>query len=72
MSSNPNIVAWDEQANEEDTSRNVEVNGSVPGGSTAQDYVIDGDGVGRTIWVIGPGDPDPDGAEPEDLIFEEQ
>lgn len=116
MATNPNIVAWDEENNEEDTSRDVEVNGAVPGGGGgdgaptdasyvttgsetdldnesvhsslsgsdlhdpkthdsndhSDDYVFDGDGAGRDIYVIAAGASDPADATAEDLIFEEE
>jgi hypothetical protein len=35
-------------------------------------FVSDGDGTERQIWVIANGASDPAGADPEDIIFEEQ
>lgn len=34
--------------------------------------ITDGDGVDREIWVVAAGGSDPAGADPEDIIFEEQ
>lgn len=34
--------------------------------------VTDGDGTERQVWIIASGASDPSGADPEDLIFEEQ
>ena len=34
MTENPNWIAWDQEAEEEDTDRDVEVNGAVPGGGS--------------------------------------
>lgn len=36
------------------------------------EFVSDGDGTTRQIWVIASGASDPAGADPEDIIFEEQ
>lgn len=47
------------------------LNGSTP--ITAADApVTDGDSIERQIWVIAAGAADPAGADPEDIIFEEQ
>lgn len=35
-------------------------------------FLNDGDGVERTVWVIAAGASDPAGADPEDIIFEEE
>lgn len=37
MPENPNWIAWDEENNEEDPDRDVEVNGTVPGGGGSTD-----------------------------------
>lgn len=42
------------------------------GGSIPSDVVTDGDGVDREIWVIANGASDPAGADPDDIIFEEE
>jgi hypothetical protein len=50
--------------------RGLETDGA--GGLTPVATVTDGDGTKREIWVIANGASDPAGADPEDIIFEEQ
>lgn len=38
----------------------------------SEEFVSDGDGTTRQVWVIGNGASDPAGAGPDDLIFEEE
>lgn len=38
----------------------------------SEEFVSDGDGTTRQIWVIANGASDPAGADPEDIIFEEE
>ena len=41
-------------------------------GAHSETFVSDGDGTTRQIWVIANGASDPAGADPEDIIFEEE
>lgn len=50
--------------------RGFETDGN--GGLTPVATVTDGDGTKRDIWVIANGASDPSGADPEDIIFEEE
>jgi hypothetical protein len=59
-----------------DVARKTEVDGKAddPHDNAAHSltFVSDGDGTERQIWVIANGASDPAGADPEDIIFEEQ
>jgi len=77
---NGNVIAvWDETAGQWDLNNNSLTNinainassasvGELNGGAT----ITDGDGTERQIWVIANGASDPAGANPEDIILEEQ
>jgi len=59
-----------------DVARKIEVDAKAddPHANAAHSltFVSDGDGTERQIWVIANGASDPAGADPEDIIFEEQ
>jgi len=49
-----------------------EIDGTHGNEDHTDEFVSDGDGTTREIWVIANGASDPAGADPEDLIFEEE